>query len=141
LEDPTYFYSIGYSLTASTPVEYICFWRSGLGASMIDQVSKHLSSCPDTCKSVLSKDCSMVEGFLGANIPLALCPLKGNRERIVRKEYARLLGSSEYSDYVIPHTIVQIVLPDLKGKFAGQDGFDERFRRFVPKELSLSLAN
>lgn len=136
-KDPTYFYSVGNSLTSTPSIELVCFYFTRFGALLLGEVASWLSEDPNRIEEILSKGVSYVPGFLGEEgvVPIALKHLTGLQARIVREKYVLNLQAEAISDLVKPHELIQIVLPDLNGFFPGDPNCSPDANEAVPEFL------
>ncbi len=118
---PTFFYSIGNSYYGETPLEFICFWHTPTGAKAINYVAELLLKNPVYLRSVLDNEVTITgtQDLFDSGVDVALRPLTGVLEDIVRDRFVCQLDRDEYSPYVRPHHLIQVVLPDLSNKFPG----------------------
>ena len=137
--DPLFYYTIGNSFTSDAPVEFFCFWKSDLGGVILNMVSYQMNRCPEFRDSVLSHEISYHWGFLGLNeeTPIALRVMSGFLEDVVRDKYVCQLGKEEFSSFVRPHQLIQVVLPDFDNHFPGDPCFDEDLLDTIPEYLHL----
>ena len=137
--DPSFFYTIGNSFASQPPVELFSFWKSGIGGFLLNCVSFRMKYDSKFCESVLSQEISYHWGFLGMEeeTPIALRVVSGLLERIVRDKYVCQLEKEEFSEYVKPHQLIQVILPDMNGRFPGDPKFDEDFLEIIPEFLHL----
>lgn len=137
--DPSFFYTIGNSYDAVPPVELFCFWKSPIGSGILKIVSYQMRTSPEFCEKVFSQDISYHWGFLGLDeeVPVALRQVSGLLDRVVKEKYVCQLGKPEFSKYIKPHQLIQVILPDMNHRFPGDPLFDDDLSDTIPSFLHL----
>lgn len=137
--NPSFFYTIGNSYDAVPPVELFTFWESEIGDCLLKMVSYQMRTSPEFCEKVFSQEISYHWGFLGLDeeTPIALRVMSGLLDRVVREKYVCQLGKPEFSKYIKPHQLIQVILPDMNHRFPGDPLFDEDFVDAIPSFLHL----
>jgi len=137
--DPNLFYTIGNSYDAVPPVELFCFWKSNIGSGILTMVSYLLKTSPEFCEKVFSQEVTYHWGFLGLDeeVPIALRQISGLLERVAKDKYVCQLDKPEFSKYIKPHKLIQVILPDMNHRFPGDPLFDDDFVDAIPGFLHL----
>ena len=79
------------------------------------------------------------KSFLGLDeeVPIALRQVSGLLDRVVREKYVCQLEKPEFSEYIKPHQLIQVILPDMNHRFPGDPLFDDDFVDTIPSFLHL----
>lgn len=137
--DPNFFYTIGNSYDALPSVELFTFWKSDIGGGLLNMVSYQMRTSPEFCETVFSKEVSYHWGFLGSNeeVPIALRRVSGLLERVVREKYVCQHDNTEFSRFIKPHQLIQVLIPDFNHRFPGDPDFDQDLLDTIPEFLQI----
>lgn len=137
---PQFYYTVGNSsIEGSYPLEFLLFWHTGSMAGHINLIGDYLSKRPDLCRQIDAGSGAEFKRIVGGNADLSLAarPLTGVLKEIALDRYCCGLTNPVLNGdgTVVPFSLWQFLVPDLSGRFAGQEGFDDRLVDHCPLSL------
>ena len=143
--DPMFFYTVGNSMKeGSYPLEFLMFWHSDSLAFLLNQIGNALQSPRhrDLCRRVDEAGDQgglLIKGVLGpvGQFGVVLRPLSGPARQFAAGRYACALNNDSFRDAGAfkEHSLWQLIIPDLKGVFPGQEGCMKEIEASCPLPL------